>query len=216
MIKIRHRFINITTKYDPRLVRDQALIQIQKYPLYNFCDSLTGKQVQEPIKQSCFILALLGFLPMAVFAQYIKELPSAQKTTLPHQFIVDEEQPQTSIFLDDDLELLELKTDTLSGLFSNPLPIPNIDWQENDNSQYAIIRSSGDLYFKGSAGYSWTHYYDNYINDLSVVDVIKSFEDEGTLGLGAGYNLNHGNRLEFDYTINNKNGEQLFRIGYTF
>ncbi len=87
-------------------------------------------------------------------------------------------------------------------------------WEEGREAQYAAFRSQGNLYFKGKAGYIWDDE-EQDIDELSFSEFVTYFEDNTAVGLGAGYKLNNGERIEFEYTIN-KNDEKVFSIGYTF
>ena len=90
----------------------------------------------------------------------------------------------------------------------------NVAVQEGDEVHYAIFRSNGDVYFKGRAGYL-TDYTDEAFEDISIEEIINSFDEHGALGIGAGYTLKSGNKLEFEYTVT-KRQEQILQIEYLF
>lgn len=89
-----------------------------------------------------------------------------------------------------------------------------IAMQEGDEIHYAIFRSNGDVYFKGRAGYL-TDYTDEAFEDISIEEIINSFDEHGALGIGAGYTLKSGHKLEFEYTVT-KRQEQILQIEYIF
>lgn len=83
-------------------------------------------------------------------------------------------------------------------------------------AQYATYRSPGEVYLHGKAGYAWDS---SREKDLwrtgSLDEMVDEFGTNGAFGLGAGYRLNNGRRLEIEYSVN-RHDEQLFRVGYTF
>ena len=90
----------------------------------------------------------------------------------------------------------------------------SVGWEEGEDVQYAIFRSSGDVYFKGRAGYLTDETKEEF-EDISIEEIINTFGANGALGIGAGYTLKNGNKLEFDYTIT-KRSEQIIQIEYLF
>lgn len=88
-------------------------------------------------------------------------------------------------------------------------------WEEDRQVQFATYRSNGPVYFKGKAGY--LHYNDLAINrdDLSLSEFVNNFSLTGAVGVGAGYKLSNGERLEIEYMVN-KQDVQIFTVGYTF
>ena len=88
-------------------------------------------------------------------------------------------------------------------------------WEEDRQVQFATYRSNGPVYFKGKAGY--LHYNDFAIkrDDLSLSEFVNNFSLTGAVGVGAGYKLSNGERLEIEYMVN-KQDMQVFTVGYTF
>ena len=86
--------------------------------------------------------------------------------------------------------------------------------EEGEDVQYAIFRSNGDVYFKGRAGYL-TDYTEEAFEDISIEEIIDSFDENGALGIGAGYTLKSGNKVELEYTVT-KRSEQILQIEYLF
>ncbi len=97
---------------------------------------------------------------------------------------------------------------------SKPKREISVDWEESKDVQYAIFRSSGDIYFKGRAGYLTDKTKEEF-EDISIEEIINTFDDNGALGIGAGYVLKSGNKIEFDYTIT-KRAAQIIQIEYLF
>jgi hypothetical protein len=88
------------------------------------------------------------------------------------------------------------------------------DWEEDDESQYAIFRTSGEVYIKGKAGYVWEDEEEDP-NILSIGEIVDNLSVNGAFGLGAGYKLGNGDRLEFEYIVN-KRDLKVFSVGYSF
>lgn len=88
------------------------------------------------------------------------------------------------------------------------------DFEEYTQAQYATFRSAGNVYFKGKAGYLWETE-DQHPDNLTIGQMVNGLDAHGAVGVGAGYKLSNGERLEFDYTINKKD-EKMFSIGYKF
>lgn len=88
-------------------------------------------------------------------------------------------------------------------------------WEDDDRVTLATYRSTGPVYFKGRAGYMHLDGEPDYLSDLSVSEFVGNWGTSGALGLGAGYKLSNGERLEFEYTVN-KLDQQVFSVGYTF
>jgi len=88
-------------------------------------------------------------------------------------------------------------------------------WEDDDRVTLATYRSNGPVYFKGRAGYMHFDGEPDYLSDLSMSDFVGNLGTSGALGLGAGYKLSNGERLEFEYTVN-KLDQQVFSVGYTF
>ena len=89
-----------------------------------------------------------------------------------------------------------------------------LDIVEGEDVQYAIYRSRGDVYFKGRAGYL-TDKTELDFADIPIEDIIDGFDDNGALGIGAGYRLKNGNQFELEYTVT-KRAEQIIQIEYLF
>lgn len=88
------------------------------------------------------------------------------------------------------------------------------EWEDSRKSQYAIYRSPGRLYFKGKAGYI-SEGLEEDLWDMPLQKAKSTLNEKGAVGLGAGYRLHDGTRLEFEYTVN-KQQEQQLRLGYQF
>ena len=88
-------------------------------------------------------------------------------------------------------------------------------WEDDDRVTLATYRSTGPVYIKGRAGYLHFDGEPDYLSDLSVSDFVGNFSTSGAFGLGAGYKLSNGERLEFEYTVNRLD-QQVFSVGYTF
>lgn len=88
-------------------------------------------------------------------------------------------------------------------------------WEDDDRVTLATYRSTGPVYIKGRAGYMHFDGEPDYLSDLSVSDFVGNFSSSGAFGLGAGYKLSNGERLEFEYTVNRLD-QQVFSVGYTF
>lgn len=88
-------------------------------------------------------------------------------------------------------------------------------WEDDDRVTLATYRSTGPVYLKGRAGYMHFDGEPEYLSDLSVSDFVGNFGTSGAFGLGAGYKLSNGERLEFEYTVNRLD-QQVFSVGYTF
>jgi hypothetical protein len=89
-----------------------------------------------------------------------------------------------------------------------------LDWEEDDESQYAIFRTRGEVYIKGKAGYVWEDEEEDP-NILSISEIVDNLDVNGAFGLGAGYKLGNGDRLEFEYVVN-KRDLKVFSVGYSF
>lgn len=88
------------------------------------------------------------------------------------------------------------------------------DFEAFTQAQYATFRSAGSVYFKGKAGYLWETE-DEHPDNLTIFQMVNGLDAHGAVGIGAGYKLSNGERLEFDYTVNKKD-EKMFSIGYKF
>ncbi|TPW13439.1 MAG: hypothetical protein FD130_1571 [Halothiobacillaceae bacterium] len=95
-----------------------------------------------------------------------------------------------------------------------PSLVDRLDIEESEYDQYAIFRSDGTLYFKGKAGYLADEERQQLAN-LKFSEIIDGFNNNGALGLGAGYKLNNGDRFEIDYIIT-RHAEQIFQVEYMF
>lgn len=99
---------------------------------------------------------------------------------------------------------------------STASPSPEFGIADEVLAQYATFRSPGDIYLHGKAGYEWESSREKDLwHTGSLDEMVNDFGTNGALGLGAGYRLNNGRRLEIEYSINRRD-EQLFRLGYTF
>lgn len=113
--------------------------------------------------------------------------------------------------------------DTLSAFpalqrFPYPQSAPSSEFGFADEhlAQYATFRSPGDVYLHGKAGYAWDSAREkDQWRTGSLDEMVDEFGTNGAFGLGAGYRLNNGRRLEIEYSVN-RHDEQLFRVGYTF
>lgn len=88
-------------------------------------------------------------------------------------------------------------------------------WEDTDRITLATYRSNGPVYIKGRAGYMHLDGEPDYLSELSVSDFVGNFGTSGAFGVGAGYKLSNGERLEFEYTVNRLD-QQVFSVGYTF
>lgn len=108
----------------------------------------------------------------------------------------------------------KFQTSLLSAKKNNNVHKDKIELEEGEDVQYAVFRGNGDIYFKGRAGYL-TDYTEESFEDISIEEIIDSFDENGALGIGAGYTLKSGNKLEFEYTVT-KRSEQILQIEYLF
>lgn len=90
-------------------------------------------------------------------------------------------------------------------------------YEQDPLLQAATFRSAGSLYFKGKAGYLNLdeQYKEDLFAELSFTEMVTEIDRGSAIGLGAGYRIGHGGRLEFEYVVNKKE-EQVFNVGYTF
>lgn len=90
-------------------------------------------------------------------------------------------------------------------------------YEQDPLLQAATFRSAGSLYFKGKAGYLnlEEQYKEDLFAELSFTEMVTEIDRGRAIGLGAGYRIGRGERLEFEYVVNKKE-EQVFNVGYTF
>lgn len=85
---------------------------------------------------------------------------------------------------------------------------PDMPW-----IQYAKVRTDGDIYFLGRAGYEIDENVEYY--DVSIDEIIDNFNIRGAVGLGAGYKFSNGERFEVEYTTK-KQDFSVLSFGLTF
>lgn len=90
-------------------------------------------------------------------------------------------------------------------------------YEQDPLLQAATFRSAGSLYFKGKAGYLnlEEQHKEDLFAELSFTEMVTEIDRGSAIGLGAGYRIGRGERLEFEYVVNKKD-EQVFNVGYTF
>jgi hypothetical protein len=93
--------------------------------------------------------------------------------------------------------------------------LDSFGWEEDESQQFATYRSQGPVYFKGKAGYLHLDGEPEFLIEPSVSEFVGNLAESGAVGLGAGYKLSNGERLEVEYTVN-KLDQKVFRVGYTF
>lgn len=93
------------------------------------------------------------------------------------------------------------------SLFSTTL-----GWESAPDIQYATFRTEGSFYWKGKAGYTWDEQRSDW-GDFK--NIFSKFDVNGAIGLGAGYQLNNGQRFEIEYTTRMQDSS-LLNLGLTF
>ncbi len=138
---------------------------------------------------------------------------TADRTGLGLLSTINTQSPPATLSVKSNIEQFETERSSLLAP-NKPKREISVDWEENKDVQYAIFRSSGDIYFKGRAGYLTDKTKEEF-EDISIEEIINTFDDNGALGIGAGYVLKSGNKIEFDYTIT-KRAAQIIQIEYLF
>ena len=87
-------------------------------------------------------------------------------------------------------------------------------WESQPKVEFATFRSSGNIYFKGKAGFDWGNNYRTF-DEVSFSEIVDLWDENAVFGLGAGYKLGNGDRVEIEVTVD-KQEEQFLRFGYSF
>lgn len=154
------------------------------------CTGALSDQIKEPTPLQSIVPSLLYKLPSL-------DEPTRSRSALQYRPI---------LALSHDRLIHRPEASELS-LFSATL-----GWESTHNIQYATFRTEGSFYWKGRAGYTWN----DELNDFAdFKNILNKFNVNGALGLGAGYQLNNGRRLEIEYTTRMQDFS-LLNLGLTF
>lgn len=105
----------------------------------------------------------------------------------------------------------ELTTTLSKGSLNPNTPGASGTWDDNTVALYGVLRTGGHVYFKAKAGYVHT----NLSASLSGYTPVSISDSGSSYGIGIGWRLSGGHRLELGYT-RIASGLNYASIGYIF